>query len=206
MTPIVKFDPARPEEAFSRCKDVISSGGVLVYPTDTFYGLGADPKNPASVKRLFEIKARQADQPILLLIDDAAEVRNWAREITGETERLMRAFWPGPLTLVFKARQDVLPALTAGTKTIGLRMPGNSLTRQLLAFLGSPLTGTSANRSGDPSPETAEEALAMLQGMVDMVLDTGRSQGGKPSTILDVTGTDMKVIREGAIPAKTLFG
>ncbi len=194
---IIKIDPARPEKALSRCKDVIESGGVIAYPTDTFYGLGADPRNPAAVKRLFAIKGRRAGQPILLLIKDASQVRDWAAEVTPQAERLMKTYWPGRLTIVFRARAHVLPELTAGKGTIGLRAPGSALTRQLLEFLGTALTGTSANISGGPGSRSAEEAMQAVGGMVDLVLDGGRTPGGRPSTVVDAnTG---RVIRKGAL-------
>jgi L-threonylcarbamoyladenylate synthase len=204
-TPIVEIDPARPENAFFRCRDVVRAGGVVVYPTDTFYGLGADPKNAAAVGKLFSIKGRQADQPILLLIKDASEARDWASEINPAAERLMKKFWPGPLTLVFKAKPKVMAELTGGAGTIGLRVPGNALTRQLLAFLGAALTATSANISGRPSPCTAQEASDVIGGMVDLVLDGGRTAGGKASTVVDVSAGRPRVIREGAIPSRELL-
>lgn len=201
---IIKFDPASPEAAFSRCREVISSGGVIAYPTDTFYGLGADPKNPAAVKKLFSLKGRRPDRPILVLIPDQAAVKDWAAEITPEAERLMKKFWPGPLTLVFAAKKGVLPELTAGTGAIGLRIPGNLLTRQLLTYLDAALTGTSANVSGGPDPRTAEEVEASFAEKIDFILDSGSTAGGKPSTVVDVRSQRPKVIREGAIPARAL--
>ena len=177
-----------------------------MYPTDTFYGLGADPGNPVAVRRLFEIKGRQAGQPILLLIRDASEVRDWASEINPAAERLMKKFWPGPLTLVFKAKPDVMAELTGATATIGLRVPGNELTRQLLASLGTALTGTSANFSGRPSPRTAQEAADAIGGMVDLVLDGGRAEGGNPSSVVDVSADAPKVIREGVISSREILG
>lgn len=201
---IIKVDPAHPQLAFSRCKNVISRGGVIAYPTDTFYGLGADPKNPVAVKRLFEIKGRKADQPILLLIAKADDVKMWTAGINPASENLMKTFWPGPLTLVFKARTDVLRELTAGTGTIGLRVPGNEVTRSLLDFLGIALTGTSANVSGGSSPQTAEDAAASLGDTVDLILDGGRTAGGRPSTVVDVSTGQPSVLREGALRLKDL--
>jgi len=196
---IIKIDCAGTGRAFSRCREVIRSGGVVVYPTDTFYGIGVDPKNPAAVRRLFEIKGRKADQPILLLIKNAADVAEWASEITTHADSLMKQYWPGPLTLVFKARPGVLPELTAGTDTIGLRVPGTELARELLRFLGTALTGTSANVSGGPSPRTAHEAMASIGDVVDLILDGGVTAGGLPSTILDVRTDQPIVIRQGAV-------
>jgi L-threonylcarbamoyladenylate synthase len=200
MTPkIVKIDTAYPEEVFARCRDVIFAGGVIVYPTETFYGLGADPGNPVAIRKLFAIKGRQHDQPILLLIKDAGQVRNWAAEIPAKAEELMRQHWPGPLTLVFKAKEYVLPELTAGAGTIGLRVPGSALTVRLLAFLGTALTGTSANASGGRSPRTAEEAMEAVGSVVDLIVDGGMTSGGKPSTVVDVSVEPFRIIREGAI-------
>lgn len=201
---IIKIDPAHPQFAFSRCRNVISRGGVIAYPTDTYYGLGVDPKNPVAVKRLYEIKGRKVDQPILLLIANAEDVKKWTSEINPASETLIKTFWPGPLTLVFKAGADVLRELTAGTGTIGLRVPGSELTRSLLDFLGIALTGTSANVSGGSSPQTAEEAAASLGDTVDLILDGGRTVGGRPSTVVDVSTGRPIVLREGVLPLKDL--
>ena len=196
---IIKIDPVHPEEVFARCRDVIFAGGVVVYPTDTFYGLGADPGNPAAIRKLFAIKGRQQGQPILLLIKDAGQVPNFAAEIPAKAEELMRQYWPGPLTLVFKAKEYVLPELTGGAGTIGLRVPGSALTVRLLAFLGTALTGTSANISGGPSPRTAEEALAAVGSAVDLIVDGGMTAGGEPSTVVDLSTDIPRVVREGAV-------
>jgi L-threonylcarbamoyladenylate synthase len=176
---------------------------VVAYPTDTFYGLGVDPKNPGAIRRLFEIKGRKADQPILLLIKDVAAVRDWAADISPDADALMKQYWPGPLTLVFKARPDVPPELTAGTGTIGLRVPGTELARELLRFLDTALTGTSANISGGPSPRTAQEAMDSIGDVVDLILDGGMTAGGLSSTIVDVSTGHPKVIRRGPVTLET---
>jgi L-threonylcarbamoyladenylate synthase len=198
---IVRLDPLHPDEAFAQCRRAIAAGGVIAYPTDTFYGLGADPRNREAVRKLFNIKDRAADQPILLLIADSEDVSAWAAEITPTASAIMRGHWPGPVTLVFKAREDVLSELTAGTGTIGLRVPADERVRALLRAVGRTLTGTSANRSGMTSPRTAQEAADALGGRVDLVLDNGETSGGKPSTIIDVSGKEPRIIREGAVPA-----
>jgi L-threonylcarbamoyladenylate synthase len=201
---IIKLDPVRPEAAFSRCREVISAGGVIAYPTDTFYGLGADPKNLRAVQKLFEIKGRPTVQPILLLVADPQDARQWAADIPPQADELMKRCWPGPLTLILKARADVLPELTAGTGTIGLRVPGNQLTRDLLCFLGCALTGTSANRSGQTSFCTARETADAIGDRVDLILDGGATAGGKPSTIVDVRTGFPRVVREGAVPLQDI--
>ncbi len=202
MVEIIKLDFAQPVHAFIRCREVIKAGGVIAYPTDTFYGLGVDPRNQAAVRRLFDIKGRQTGQPILLLIKSSAEVKVWAANVTPAAEELMKNFWPGPLTLVFSAKQGVLAELTGATGTIGLRVPGNELTRKLLEFLGTALTGTSANSSGGPEPRTARDVADDIGGRIDLVLDAGMAAGGRPSTILDVSNGPPKVIRAGAVKIK----
>jgi L-threonylcarbamoyladenylate synthase len=196
---IIKLDMGSTGKAFARCAEVIKDGGVIAYPTDTFYGLGADPRNPRAVNKVFEIKGRVADQPILLLLRDRTEVTAWTSEITPSAERLMDRFWPGPLTLVFNARPEILQALTGGTGTIGLRVPGNEVTRALLAQTGKVLTGTSANRSGSPSPRTVDEVIRELGDRVDLVLGGGVLAADKPSTVVDVTAEPPRIIRMGAI-------
>jgi len=196
----VKLDPAEPDHAFSRCREIVESGGVIAYPTDTFYGLGADPRNHRAVKKLFEIKGRTEDQPILLLIADAEDVREWASSVPPRARELMERYWPGPLTLILSAKPDVLPELTARTGAIGLRVPGSELTRGLLRYLGRALTGTSANRSGKPSPRTAAEAEAAIGDAIDLILDGGDTAGGQPSTVVDAKSGSVKVLRKGAIP------
>ncbi len=196
---IIKLDKGRIGEVFARCAEVIKAGGVIAYPTDTFYGLGADPRNRRAVSRVFEIKGRGSDQPILLLLRDRTDVTAWTSAVTSSAERLMDRFWPGPLTLVFTARPDVFPELTGGTGTIGLRVPGSELTRTLLRRAGNALTGTSANRSGSPSPRTLDEVMRELGDRVDLVLDGGVSAADRPSTVVDVTAEPPRIIRMGAV-------
>ncbi len=202
---IVVIDAERPDRSFSRCREIFRSGGILAFPTDTFYGLGADPHNAKAVERLFSIKGRAADRPILLLLADAAEVGKWAVDTSPAADRLMKRFWPGPLTLLFKSRPDVLRGLTAGTGRIGLRVPANEITRSLLRYLGSALTGTSANLSGGPDPLSAGDVLRELGDRIDLILDGGPAAGERPSTIVDVTADRPRIVREGAIAERILF-
>lgn len=199
------LSPELGNAAFARAKDIISSGGVIAYPTDTFYGLGVDPANANAVRRLFAIKGRDENRPILLLLADRDSVGLWAEFIPDAAQRLMQLHWPGPLTLVFRARFDVLPELTAGTGTIGLRVPGNEMTRSLLRFIGSALTGTSANRSGEMPPRSATEVLSAMGADVDLILDGGQSVAEMPSTVVDVTAEKPVLIRRGAVSAEKLF-
>ena len=195
----VIIDPAAPEKAFALCGETIRKGGVIAYPTDTVYGLGADPRNSEAIRRIFAIKGRESDQPILLLLSDARQVADWAESVSPAAERLMARFWPGPLTLVFPARPNVLPQLTAGTGTIGLRVPCSVITQGLLNAVGGALTGTSANRSGGPDPKNTAEVLRELGDRVDLILNGGASIGTVPSTVVDVAAGPPRIIRRGAI-------
>jgi L-threonylcarbamoyladenylate synthase len=195
---VLSLDADR-EAVLSRCKIVIDGGGVIAYPTDTFYGLGADPRNPRAVREVFAIKGRMVDQPILLLLNDRIDVSAWVSEVTPSALELMARFWPGPLTLVFRAARHVLPELTAGTGTIGLRVPGNDVTRALLGSVGRSLTGTSANRSGRPSPRTAAEVQQELGDSIDLILDGGPAVESRASTVVDVTQEPPRLIRQGAV-------
>lgn len=202
---ILTIGPDVLEPIARRCRAVIRSGGVIVYPTDTFYALGADPRNERAVSRLFAIKGRQPDQPILLLLPDAAEVSRWARAVTDHARQLMERFWPGPLTLVFDAREDVLPGLTGGTGKIGLRLPGSPLTRALLQSLGTALTGTSANPSAGPEPRTAADVQRSMGSLVELILDGGAATADRPSTVVDVSGGGTVILRRGAIDEGVLL-
>jgi len=199
VTETIKIEKGLTEEAIARCAEVIKAGGVIVYPTDTYYGLGADPRNHRAVGKVFDIKGRKADQPILVLLHDRKELAAWTSAVSSAAEGLMDRFWPGPLTLVFKARPEVLSELTGGTGTIGIRIPGREMTRALIGWAGNALTGTSANRSGSSSPRNVDEVIRELGDRVDLVLDGGVSSADLPSTIVDVTSEQPRIIRSGAV-------
>jgi L-threonylcarbamoyladenylate synthase len=179
--------------------DVLREGGLVAFPTETFYGLGANALDPDAVERVFAAKGRPPDKPLLVLVDSPEMLDVVAAEVSPEARRLMGRYWPGPLTLVLPAR-DVLPApLTAGTRTIGVRIPSQVVARGLVRAAGVPVTAPSANRHGAPSPRTAAEVLAGLGPRVDLVLDGGPTPGGAASTVLDVTGWPPRVLRPGAV-------
>jgi L-threonylcarbamoyladenylate synthase len=187
------------DRAGARCREVIRAGGIIAFPTDTFYGLGADPRNREAILRLFRIKGRPADQPILILLPDAEAVVAWTARVEPAAARLMERFWPGPLTILFPANAEVLQELTAGSGKIGLRVPGSAVTRSLLRAIGTALTGTSANLSGKQSPRTANEVIDELGDAVDLVVDGGETEARLPSTVVDVCGHEPVIIREGAV-------
>ena len=181
---------------------IIAAGGVVALPTDTLYGLAVDPCNAAAVERLFQVKQRPAEKPISLLISDRAMLREWVVDVTPEAKCLMDAFWPGPLTLIFKGA--ALPdRLTAGTGTIAIRLPSDPFLVRLIEAVGRPITATSANLSGGPDLHSAQQVFATLGGAVDLIIDGG-IRTGLPSTLVDVTGMVPTLIRHGVIPTVSL--
>lgn len=185
-----------------RAVEALRAGEPVVYPTDTVYGLGCNATDPAAVRRVFEIKGRPPDQPVPVLVAEAWQAAELA-ELSEGARRLMRRFWPGPLTLVLPSRGVVAEMVTAGTGTLGLRMPDHPVPRALVQACGFPLVGTSANSSSKPAPVTVFQVLSDLNGKVGLVLDGGRLRG-RPSTVVDCTGERPKVLRLGPIPEELI--
>jgi L-threonylcarbamoyladenylate synthase len=184
----------------NRAVAVLKSGGVVAFPTETYYGLAVDPFNPLALNHLFSLKQRNISKPILTLVDDRESLSSLVQEIPKLYEPLMNAFWPGPLTLIFQARVNLPSLLTAGTATIGVRQSSHPFARQLLRAFGRPLTATSANISGRPAAVDAYEVKAQFGSRIDMVFDGGKTPGIIGSTIIGLEGERLKLIREGVIP------
>jgi L-threonylcarbamoyladenylate synthase len=180
--------------------EVLRKGGVIAFPTDTVYGLGADVFNSAAVERVYEIKDRPKHRQFPLLIADAKQLTALAEPIPEITWLLAKRFWPGGLTLVL-SRKDSLPACLAWGRTIGLRVPNHPVCLALIKGLGNPITGTSANTSGQPAALTAEEVEQQLGGKIDLVINGGKCPGGKESTIVDITREPPIILRQGIIPS-----
>ena len=194
------------EPSLREAAAIVRGGGIIAFPTETFYGLGAHPFDARAVQRIVELKDRSLRAgPILVLIRSRADLAAFVSEITPAAERLMDACWPGPLTLVFRASAAVPSVLTAGTGTIGVRLPAHPDVQRLLEAVGGPLTGTSANRSGRPPATTAEDVVRTLGDGVDAILDGGVTPGGLASTVVDTTVTPPRVIREGRVPAAAVL-
>ncbi|RJR32953.1 MAG: threonylcarbamoyl-AMP synthase [Deltaproteobacteria bacterium] len=189
---------------WEKSRRLLAAGGVLALPTETFYALAVDPYQPGALKRLFALKGRAEDKPVLLLVAEAEMVRQVALETPEIAGRLMDRFWPGPLTLILPARQDLPVLVTGGTGTVGVRQPRQAVVCRLLAALGFPLTGTSANRAGREPLTLAEEVAREFGPEVDLILDAGPCPGGAPSTIVDVTVTPPRLVRAGAIGKEEL--
>ena len=176
---------------------MVQAGGVLAIPTETYYGLGTNPFDDAAVARLLSIKGRPDGKPILILIGDQAQLQDLVTDVSPAAQALMEAFWPGPLTLVFSAGARLPQSVTAGTGTVGVRHTSHAALAELLRHTG-PLTGTSANRSGEPPVQTAVEVERTLGTMLDVIVDGGPTQGGLPSTVLSVCD-GVRMIREGPV-------
>jgi L-threonylcarbamoyladenylate synthase len=196
----VFVDPSAPQsDAIQEAATWIGTGGVIALPTDTLYGLAADPFNAASVGRVFEVKGRSADQALPLIAADAVQVREHLGGLAAIASRLAERYWPGPLTLVVPAPPGVARAVTGGTGRVGVRVPANDVARAVCARLGRPITATSANLSGEPATAEPDEVERALGDRIDLLLDAGRTPGGVPSTIVDVTQARPQLVRLGAV-------
>ncbi len=185
------------EETIKEVLSALKEGLVVAIPTETFYGLAVDPKNEEALRRLFHLKRRPEEKPVLLLIGDLKDLEDLVSNVPPLAKRLMRRFWPGPLTLVLPSREGLPRFLTAGTGKIAVRLSPHPVVRCLTQRFG-PLTGTSANPSGTPPARSASEVKRLLPG-VDLIVDAGKTGGKRPSTILEVSGDTPRLLREGEI-------
>ena len=186
-------------EAIARAAAVIRCGGVVAYPTDTLYGLAADPTSPLAVSRLFALKGRPASSAIPLIAADELQVASWAGQLSETAHALARQWWPGPLSLVLPALPGLCEQLLAGGDSVAVRVPAHPVAVALARAVGRPITATSANPSGAPPTARPDELVALLPGL-DAVLDAGPAPGGPPSTIVDVTTGVARLVRAGAVP------
>lgn len=205
MPEVITIDPRNPDKAFiERAVDILRKGGVIAYPTETFYGLGADAFNEKTIEKIFTIKGRDVKNPVSVIIGNESGLHDLIAEIPESARLLIKRFWPGPLTLVFRASPAVPPLLTAGTGKIAIRISSHPIATALAQALRHPITATSANLSGARECTTAEEVMRELGGRIDAVIDGGTTPGGKGSTIVDLTRTPPKILREGAVSILTL--
>lgn len=185
--------------AATRALELIRQGEVVAVPTDTVYGIATDGFDETAVERLFVVKERPSHKAIMLLLGDLADLHVAVTRVTEELLSLAEAFWPGGLTLVVSARPELPPNLTAGSGTIGIRLPDAPFARALARALGHPLAATSANLSGGPNPRTAADVLYALGGRIPLIVDGGATPGALPSTVLDCTVEPPRVLRVGAL-------
>lgn len=187
-----------------RAADVILSGGVVAYPTESFYGLAVNIKDGSATQRLYEIKKRKADKPILILIPSQEHLQTYVEETPEVARKLIEAFWPGGLTILFRSAISVSPLLTAGTGKIGIRLSSHPVASGLARAVGMAITGTSANISGQRPCQDASQVEKTIGRAVDLILDGGATQGGGGSTIIDVTVSPPVILREGIVGRKEI--
>lgn len=193
------------ENDLSEAATVIQNGGLVAFPTDTVYGLGADATNETAVASIFEAKGRPSDRPISVLVGDIQAMDHYALEVPDAAKLLAKKFWPGPLTIVLKSAGQFAPSVTAGKTTIGLRMPDNPIALAFIQKCGVPLATPSANTSGRPSPTQAEHVLIDLEGKIHAVIDGGATSYGLESTVLDFSNPSYPVIlRPGNISKEAI--
>ena len=190
-------------ESHEEAARLVRSGGVIAFRTDTFYGLGADPLNAAAVRKIKQLKGREENKPILLLISDIDQIDRLIEE-PDSYRKIAVQHWPAALTLIGKARPGLPTDLTAGTNTIGLRLPDDEEVRALVRVCGGALTATSANPSGKPPAQTVADVKNYFPNGIDLIVDGGAALITEPSTVVDLTGRQPRMIREGAVKRSEL--
>lgn len=206
-TLIVKINPENPEDntdAFSKAAKIINSGGLVAFPTETVYGLGANGLDGNAVKKIYAAKGRPSDNPLILHISHIGELTPLVKEITPNAKKLAEAFWPGPLTMIFKKTEAVPYATSGGLDTVAVRFPENKAAQLLIKKSGVPIAAPSANTSGKPSPTRASHVEYDLSGRIDMIIDGGACEFGLESTIVDVSGDVPCLLRPGSITLEML--
>lgn len=204
---MVKINSDAPEPSLIRyAADQIRAGQVLGMPTDTFYGLAADPFNLRAVERVYEIKSRSRHKPLSLLIEDVEQAEGLANKLPEEFYALAKKFWPGPLTIIVKAASRLPLKVTANTGNVALRVPNAKIPLEVVKAAGIPITATSANLSGESECTTAEEVREQIGVRVPIIVDGGTSPREIASTIVDLTDEEArwKILREGAIPSQEI--
>ena len=205
MPEILKIGADISEEIIlTRAVEILANGGIIAYPTETFYGLGADATNEKAIENIFAVKGRNFKTPVSLIIGQADDIHPLVRDVPQTAKKLMAAFWPGALTIVFSAADTVSPLLTAGSGKIGLRVSSHPIARGIVQKLKRPLTATSANLSGAPECTRASEVAEQIGDIIDAIVDLGATPGAAGSTIIDITCDPPVILREGAISRKTI--
>jgi L-threonylcarbamoyladenylate synthase len=199
-----QLEAATAQKALERATEILRAGGLVALPTETVYGLGANALDPAAVERIFAAKSRPAWDPIIVHIASEAMLEGLVEEVPAAARRLMKHFWPGPLTLLLPRAPAVPDAVTAGRPLVAVRMPAHPVALELIRRAGVPVAAPSANRFGHISPTTAQHVLDDLDGRIDAILDAGPASGGVESTVLDPSRTPMVIYRPGAVTAEQI--
>jgi len=203
-TEILKLEAGGAEGVLSTAAEVLRRDGVIVYPTDTFYGLGAGCYSRVAIRRIYRLKGRGFHKPLLVIISSREMLNEITVERPAVVEELINTFWPGPLTLVLPASPRLPRELLGGSGSIGVRLPEYPEVRELVRRAGFPVTATSANSAGGENIQRIERAVEHFSGRVDLILDGGETKGGIPSTVLECTSSTPKILRAGAVSALRL--
>jgi len=204
---VLRIDPQHPEDAaLSAAAEAVLRGGVIAFPTDTLYGLGCSLFDVEAVAMLARLKRRDPSLAVISLIPEPRQAWGLAVEIHAVAERLIARYWPGPLSLIFRAAPIVPPRVRGAGGTVALRCPKDTLCQKLLARIGGPVVSSSANLSGQPPAQSAEEVLRIFGNQLDLVLDGGPKQGGLASTLVDVSGARPRLLRAGALDVTADLG
>ncbi len=207
LNPGDPMDSARPDQAgpLIEAGKIISNQGIVIFPAQCLYGVAANALDPEAIQKIFHLKERARSNPILVLVQAPKEVKPLVKKVPDSARILMNRFWPGSLTLVFEAADHVSPLLTAHTQKIGIRVPVHPVACALVGQVGGPITGTSANLSGQPGCRLVTQLPpAMVKG-ADLILDAGSLKGGPGSSIVDVTTDPVRILRQGAIPSQEIL-
>lgn len=206
MTETLQIDVEKPDPAKIRqAVDVLRKGGIIAYPTETFYGLGVDVTSDAAIKRLFDVKRRDYGNPVAVIVSDRDMLASIVEGIPEKANILMDVFWPGPLTILYRTNAKISNRLTTNTGKIGIRVSSHPVASALVTELGRPLTTTSANLSGFPPSLNSRHLKSYFGGKIDAIVDSGPLSPSGGSTVVDVTDDKLTIIREGVIKADVIF-
>jgi len=203
-TDIIKLSYKNQQKVAERGAEVIRSGGLVVFPTETVYGLGANALDGQAVKKIFIAKGRPSDNPIIVHIATLSQLEQLAKNISPLEQKIIKEFWPGPLTIILKKHKDISSVVSGGLSTIAVRMPAHSFARNLIRKSGVPIAAPSANLSGRPSGTLGEHLALDLSGKVDVIVDAGPTKIGLESTVIKVTGNKVQILRPGAVTEEML--
>lgn len=204
-TLVIKINPRNPEkEKIKIAASILHRGGLVAFPTDTVYGLGADVTNKRAVKKIFLVKKRPLANPLPILIAKKTDLKKYTRAAPIKIKKITDKFWPGPLTLALSKKKIISDVVTADRKTVGVRVPANAVALALIQALGRPIATTSANLASKPSPTTARDVKKYLNNRIELILDGGKTKLGVESTVLDCTTSPPALLRSGAIPAEKI--
>ncbi len=200
MNNIIQIDPGRPQHhLLEKAADVLKSGGVIGYPTETIYGIGCSAFNSKAVDRVFQLKNRDRGKAMIIIAGDTVQVREMVTSIPEDAEKLIENFWPGPLTIVFEASSLIKEFAFGKSKTIAIRIPDSIICMELIKESGFPIISTSANLSGQAPATDAQQVAEFFGAQLDLIVDGGPSLEKKPSTVVDITRMPARIVRKGAV-------